>query len=271
MRLDRYVSQALSRPRREVDVEIRRGEVRMAGMIVRDPGLHVILGATRVEHRGRLLAPPGHLALMMHKPAGYETTTRRRLHPTVIELVPPDLAHRRLAPVGRLDLDTSGLLLLTTDGGLAQLLLHPRRHVEKAYLVDIAGELPPDAVEAIAAGLRLGDGSTCLPARLERLEAGTCRLALREGRYHQVKRMIGALGCRVVGLHRERIGPLLLDPALAPGGVRPLSEEERRLLGEAVGRPEPAPSAPGGGEANPAPERLPGEAATGSRPAEEPR
>ena len=131
-----------------------------------------------------------------------------------------------LFPVGRLDIDTEGLLLLTNDGALAHNLLSPRKHVDKVYFARIEGQLPGDAVGRAAAGLVLEDGTKTLPARLEILEPDQVRLTIREGKFHQVKRMFEAMGCRVTYLKRLSMGPLVLDPALAPGEYRPLTEQE---------------------------------------------
>jgi 16S rRNA pseudouridine516 synthase len=163
----------------------------------------------------------------------------------VVGHIPTSLWHRNLFPIGRLDKDTTGLLLFATDGAISQLLLHPRRHVEKAYIATLKAPLP-EGVEAIfKKGVPLTDGSVCLPAKLERVEETRVRVVVTEGRYHQVKRMLGHVGGFVIGLHRERLGPLLLDPELKPGQVRPLTPQERDTLVKAARgrnnqRPRPA-------------------------------
>ena len=236
MRLDRYVSQSTGMPRSHATPLIRGGQVTVAGAVVRDPAEQVVPGRDAVTVRGVAVREPGHLLLMMHKPVGVITTTEQGRQPTVMELVPADLRHRDLAPIGRLDKDTTGLLLLTTDGGLNHALTHPRRHVEKAYLAELDCELQPDAEARFLAGLVLDDGTLCKPAGLERLGPLQVRVLLREGRFHQVKRMITACGSTVVSLHRERIGALWLDPALPPGEVRMLRPDEVQLLGIGAGQ-----------------------------------
>jgi 16S rRNA pseudouridine516 synthase len=171
------------------------------------------------------------LLIMLHKPAGVITSTSDGGGPTVMSCIPDELNRKDLAPIGRLDKDTTGLLLLTTDGGLTHALTHPRRHVEKAYLATLSQPLPAEAVQRFAAGVELADGTLCAPALLEILSESQARVVLREGKYHQVKRMVAACGSSVTALHRERIGDLWLDPALQPGMARAVSLEELALLG----------------------------------------
>lgn len=134
--------------------------------------------------------------VMLHKPAGVLTATEDRKQPTVLDLLPPELRRIGLAPVGRLDKDTEGLLLLTNDGELAHRLLSPKYHVDKRYLARVDGELSAADTEAFARGMTLGDGLECLPAGLEVLPDRVCIVTLREGKFHQVKRMLAARGAR---------------------------------------------------------------------------
>ncbi|MBM4342207.1 MAG: pseudouridine synthase [Deltaproteobacteria bacterium] len=235
MRLDRYVSQATGTPRTQTTRWIRGGLVQVGSVVVKDASAQVAIGRDRVRLRGAELDPPGHLVLMLHKPAGVVTSTDTSIGPTVMDCIPADLRRRDLAPIGRLDKDTTGLLLLTTDGGLNHALTHPRRHVEKAYVAVLDGALCADAEARFATGLALGDGTLCQPATLQRLAADQVRIVLREGKFHQVKRMVAACGAAVVALHRERIGDLWLDPTLLPGRARRIDGDELAALG--VGRP----------------------------------
>ena len=147
--------------------------------------------------------------------------------PTVLELLPEHLRRVGLFPAGRLDKDTEGLLLLTNDGPLAHRLLSPRHHVDKTYFVRVDGALDREDAEAFAAGMTLADGLACLPAGLELLDTpDTAIVTLREGKYHQIKRMLAARGKPVVYLKRLTMGPLSLDPALEKGEWRPLTAEE---------------------------------------------
>ena len=149
MRLDRYVSQGLGVPRKHALTMCKSGQVWVNGVVQRDAGAQVVLGHDEVRYRDQDVRAPGHRLLMLHKPAGYVTSTEPGPSPIVMDLVPAELRHRDLAPVGRLDKDTTGLLLLTTDGGLAHALLHPRRHVAKSYIAWLDADLPPEATEQI--------------------------------------------------------------------------------------------------------------------------
>ena len=171
--------------------------------------------------------------LMMNKPGGVLSATEDGQGTTVLDLLSPELRRIGLFPVGRLDKDTEGLLLLTNDGDLAHHLLSPRHHVDKVYFVRVAGRLTAADQAAFREGMILGDGLHCMPAELEILTAGEnseARVTLREGKFHQVKRMLAALGKPVLYLKRVEMGKLPLDIKLAPGDYRFLTEEELELL-----------------------------------------
>ena len=170
--------------------------------------------------------------VMLHKPAGVLSATEDTRQQTVLDLLPPELRRRSLSPVGRLDKDTEGLLLLTNDGALAHRLLAPRSHVDKVYYARVEGALEPADAAAFAAGMTLGDGLECLPAGLEILSPWECLVTLREGKFHQVKRMLAARGKPVTYLKRLSMGPLRLDPELAPGAFRMLTAEEKKALAD---------------------------------------
>lgn len=223
-RLDKRLSQA-GYSRKEAKELIRAGRVRGEGRTLTDPEEKLPPEAVLTVDGGPV--EEGLIYLMLHKPQGYVSATRDSRERTVLELLPPQLRRRELFPVGRLDKDTTGLLLLTDDGALAHDLLSPRKHVDKTYLVEVDGTLTPEDQTALGFGLRLGDGLCCLPARLEltdRPQVGL--LTLREGKYHQVKRMMACLGKPVTALKRVAMGGVELDPALAPGQWRALSREE---------------------------------------------
>ena len=156
------------------------------------------------------------------------TATEDRRQKTVLDLLPPE--YQNLFPVGRLDKDTEGLLLLTDDGALAHRLLSPRHHVDKVYLAEIDGEVDASDVAAFEAGMTLGDGTQCLPAGLESLGKGRCRVTLREGKFHQVKRMLAQRGKPVLHLKRLSMGDLQLDSALKVGEFRLLTVQEVQNL-----------------------------------------
>ena len=170
---------------------------------------------------------------MVHKPAGVLTATEDRRLPTVLDLLPPELKRRAPGPVGRLDRDVTGLVLLTTDGQLAHRLISPKWKAEKRYRATCEGRLTPQDVRAFADGLTLSD-FTARPAKLEILRAdddtSTADVILTEGKFHQVKRMFAAVHHPLIALQRLQIGPLTLDPDLSPGAFRPLKDSELNAL-----------------------------------------
>jgi 23S rRNA pseudouridine2605 synthase len=245
MRLNAYLARAGVASRRAADELIRAGRVRVNG----EPGqLNTFVGASdRVEVDGREVAPQPLAYMLLHKPAGVVTTARdpqgRR---TVVDLVPKE---PRVVPVGRLDADTTGALLLTNDGPLAHRLAHPRYGVEKTYEAEVEGEPDDEALRRLREGVELEDGRTA-PARARRLGPHRLELVLHEGRKHQVKRMCEAVGHPVVRLHRSAYAGLTLA-GLEPGAWRELEPHEVEQLRTA---PEPPRSAgsPGRSSSGPA-------------------
>lgn len=230
-RLDKVLAATGQWSRKQAKELIKAGRVKVAGAAPRGPEDKVAPG-TAVTVDGRPIVTEKYLYLMLHKPAGVVSSTQDPRDRTVLDLLPRDLRGRDLFPVGRLDKDTEGLLLLTNDGPLAHELLAPGRHVEKVYYAQVDGELTEEDRAAFAGGLTLGDGTVCRPAGLEILPpADRCLVTIQEGKYHQVRRMLASRGKPVRYLKRLSMGPLSLDPALPAGAWRPLSPEERANLG----------------------------------------
>ena len=226
MRLDKLLSHLNCGSRKEVQALIRAGRVSVDGTVQKDPAFKVDPDRSQTAVDGTVQRYRAQRYYMLNKPMGVITASRDERHDTVLELFPDEL-RRGLFAVGRLDKDTEGLLLLTDDGPLGHALLSPKRHVDKVYLARVDGVVDQSDVEALARGMVLGDGLHCLPAGLEPLEDGrVCLVTLREGKYHQVKRMMAARGKPVTYLKRLSMGPLRLDAALAPGEWRPLTREE---------------------------------------------
>ena len=229
LRLDRMLVTLGKGSRSEMQKAIRGGRVRVNGDVQRDPSVQVGEDA-EILLNGETLDTRLTRHVMLHKPAGLLTAARDKKQPTVMDLLPAEYAAIGCMPVGRLDKDTEGLLLLTNDGELAHRLLSPKYHVDKRYLARVDGELSAADAEAFARGMTLGDGLECLPAGLEVLPDRVCVVTLREGKFHQVKRMLAARGAPVLYLKRLSMGPLTLDDSLAAGAYRLLRAEEISAL-----------------------------------------
>jgi len=225
-RLDKLLAGTGKWSRREVKALVRQGLVRVDGRLAASAEDKLDPAAAVVTVAGETISLCRFTYVMLHKPAGVLTATEDRKQPTVLDLLPPELRRIGLAPVGRLDKDTEGLLLLTNDGELAHRLLSPKYHVDKRYLARVDGELSATDAEAFARGMTLGDGLECLPAGLELLPGHACIVTLREGKFHQVKRMLAARGAPVLYLKRLSMGPLVLEDSLAAGAYRLLRAEE---------------------------------------------
>lgn len=229
MRLDKYLSDCTSLTRSQARKAIARGEVMLDGTRVRDAALHISPGHA-VSWRGQPLLPSGPRYLMLHKPVGYVCSSVPDSHPSIFELMPA-LDREGLIIAGRLDQDTTGLVLVSDDGQWTHRITSPKTSCGKRYRVRLAEPLVANAVLRCAQGILLqGETKPTLPAELEILSPTEARLTLHEGRYHQVKRMMAALGNKVVTLHREQVGGIALDPALAPGAWRDLTPEEIRAV-----------------------------------------
>ncbi len=234
MRLDKYLADMGRGTRSELKKAIRKGRVRVDGTIVTDPG-YAVETSSSVSFDGEPVVYQETVWLMLNKPAGVITAANDSSQKTVMDLVVTD--RKDLFPVGRLDRDTEGLLLLTNDGDLAHRLLSPRRYVDKVYHAVLDGPVPDKEAQLFREGLRIEDDDpfTALPADLEILSNGTEALVtLREGKYHQVKRMFAAVGRKVLKLKRLSMGPLKLDPELKSGEWRPLTGAEIDALKKAV-------------------------------------
>ena len=218
-RLDKILAGTGRWSRREVKELVRQGRVRVDGQTARTAEEKVAPEAAAITVDGQPVETERFTYVMLHKPAGVLSATEDSRQQTVLDLLPGELRRRGLSPVGRLDKDTEGLLLLTNDGALAHRLLSPKSHVDKVYYARVEGALEPADAAAFAAGMTLGDGLECL-------------VTLREGKFHQVKRMLAARGKPVTYLKRLSMGPLRLDPELAPGAFRMLTAEEKKALAD---------------------------------------
>lgn len=230
-RLDKILAATGKWSRKEAKALIKAGRVKVEGETPKGPEDKVAEGAL-VTVDGHPIHTDKFVYIMLHKPDGVVSSTEDPRDETVLSLLPKELRRIGLFPVGRLDKDTEGLLLLTNDGQLAHRLLAPGKHVDKVYYTEVDGALDPSDCAAFEQGITLADGTECLPAGLELLEEPNQALVtLREGKYHQVKRMLASRGKPVTYLKRLSMGPLELDPMLPPGRWRYLSDREKADLG----------------------------------------
>lgn len=237
LRLDKFLVEMKKGSRSEVKKLIKRGRVTVDGQTVREPEQKFDPERAQISLNGQTVSYASFEYFMLNKPQGVVSATEDRRFQTVVDLI--DTARRKdLFPAGRLDIDTEGLLLITNDGQLAHQLLSPKKHVDKVYFARVEGILPSDVKEQFAKGLTLDGDVKTLPARLELLKEGPVsevRLTIHEGKFHQVKRMFEAVGCRVIYLKRLSMGSLVLDETLAPGEYRRLTDDELcALKGEEV-------------------------------------
>ena len=229
-RLDKLIASTGRWSRREVKTLVREGRVLVDGRIAGSAEEKYDAESCRIAVNGEELLLRRHTYVMLHKPAGVLSATEDGRGRTVLDLLTPELRKIGVFPVGRLDKDTEGLLLLTDDGELAHTLLSPKKHVDKVYYARVSGRLTPEDCAAFEAGMTLGDGLECLPAGLELLSPQEALVTLREGKFHQVKRMFHAVGKEVIYLKRLSMGSLALDKTLTKGEYRSLTEEEIKKL-----------------------------------------
>ncbi|MDE6932177.1 MAG: 16S rRNA pseudouridine(516) synthase [Oscillospiraceae bacterium] len=231
-RLDKLLAATGRWSRREVKGLVKAGRVLVDGVPAAAPEQKLDPDRSRVLVDGEEAVFREFTYVMLNKPAGVLSATEDARQETVLDLLPPELRRRGLFPVGRLDKDSEGLLLLTNDGDLAHRLLSPKYHVDKVYYIRTDAPLTEEDRAAFAGGVLLADGTECLPAGLELLGDGREALVtLHEGKFHQIKRMIASRGAAVCRLKRLSMGTLVLDEGLRPGGFRLLNEEEVMKIG----------------------------------------
>ena len=223
MRLDKYISETTSLTRSQAKKALGRGDIAVDGEVVTKGTVKI--DGQQVTYQGAVLALRGPAYLLLYKPAGYICSTVDESAPSVLRLLPPEYA--RLHCAGRLDLDTTGLVLLTDDGQWSHKIASPKKQCGKTYLVTLDRPLSPELVTRFDEGVLLnGEDKPTRPAQLTIIDTHSARLTIHEGKYHQVKRMFAAVGNHVVALHRERVGNIVLEDALEPGQWRELTAEE---------------------------------------------
>lgn len=232
IRLDKYVASALTLTRKEAHNVIRRGKVEVDGKQVKDISFKLDPDKVYVRCDGENILYHEFRYFIMNKPAGYITSTEEEREPTVMDLLPEKLLKMKLFPVGRLDKDTEGLLLLTDNGVLAHRMLSPKHHVDKTYYLESDLPLTESDVQAFLEGVDIGEKNITLPARLEidKADSRKAHITLCEGKFHQIKRMLNAVGKNVTYLERVAFASLTLPSELERGEVRELTPEETETL-----------------------------------------
>ena len=229
MRLDKYLCETGFGTRSQVKDLLKKGQVMVNGEVVKKPELKINETTDQILCQGKKASYQKNIYLMLHKPTGVVSATEDNREKTVLDLVRPEDRKNGLFPVGRLDKDTEGLLLLTDDGELAHRLLSPKKHVDKTYYAKIDGQVTEEHVKQFREGLDIGDEKKTLPAVLTILLSGPVseiEITIHEGRFHQIKRMFEAVGCKVTYLKRLSMGSLVLDETLPLGEYRSLTEAE---------------------------------------------
>lgn len=232
-RIDKILSNMGHGTRKEVKELIKSGLVEIDGVVAKDPGQQVEPEVQEIKLGGNRLLYRDYIYVMMNKPQGVISATEDPRERTVIDLLTDEIKAFKPFPVGRLDKDTEGLLLLTNDGQLSHSLLSPRKHVPKTYLAKVRGGVGEEDVKAFAEGIVLDDGYRTMPSQLELLERGSISLVkvtIYEGKYHQVKRMFKAVDKEVIYLKRLSMGELILDESLKTGEFRELTKREMEII-----------------------------------------
>jgi len=229
LRLDKFLCDAGIGSRSQVKVFLKQGLIKVNGEIIKRPEFKVEEEQDSVTFQGKEIKYRKYVYYMLNKPKGVVSATKDNLDRTVTDLI-KDSGHQNLFPVGRLDKDTEGLLIMTNDGDLAHRLLSPKRHVDKVYYVELDKILTEEGRRMLETGIDIGEEKPTLPANAQRITDTSLYLTIREGKYHQVKRMLKAVGCEVTYLKRIAMGAISLDKNLPCGCYRELTEEERKKI-----------------------------------------
>lgn len=227
IRIDKFVSEQAGITRSEAKTAIKKKQVTINGNIVKSADVKLDTEKDIVAYNGKELIYREFMYIMLNKPDGVVCATRDELSETVLQLLPPELIRKGLFPAGRLDKDTEGFVFITDDGALAHKMLSPKSHVEKEYIVTLEKPYEEKYKDIFANGVTIDGGEKCMPATIIFTDdVKVVRLILHEGKYHQVKRMMQAVGNKVTHLKRIRIGGIMLDEALSPGKAREITKEE---------------------------------------------
>lgn len=229
-RLDKIISTQFCIPRKVTKAIIHRGKVKIDGKVIRDPSLQVDVDKVTIEYKGQILDYKEHIYIMLNKPKGVLSASEDKNRQTVVDLVPSELSRQGLFPVGRLDKDTTGLILITDDGDFAHQVISPKKNIFKTYKVTLDGNLTKEGIALLEQGVTLADGTKCKPAVVKFAEENVCIINISEGKYHQIKRMFGVIDLGVNELERVAIGGLTLPENLPVGSAVELSKTQKELI-----------------------------------------
>ena len=232
-RLDKLIASQGLLSRSDVKNMVKKGEVSVNGTVVKDSSLKVSYNDD-IKIKGECLSQTEYIYIMLNKPKGVVSASEDKRDKTVVDILPDELKRKNLFPAGRLDKDTTGFSLITNDGDFAHRILSPAKHVDKTYIATVSDRIDfAKAKKAFADGVVLGDGTVLLSAHLELIddnENQVFKVIIKEGKYHQIKRMFASLGTNVIELKRISIGGLVLDPALSEGEARVITEKELNMI-----------------------------------------
>lgn len=226
VRLDKFISTQTVFSRSEIRKMIFKGMVTVDGNVIRQPDFKIDEKASEIYLDGEKIEYEKYVYIVMNKPAGVLSATSDKNCKTAVDLLPQEYSKRNIFPAGRLDKDSTGMILLTDDGDFAHKITSPKHHIEKAYIVELDGEVQQRVIDAFAKGVTLADGTVCSPAVCEKIESNKARVILTEGKYHQIKRMFGVFDLGVNSLHRERMGKLTMPKGLAFGDFYKIKPED---------------------------------------------
>lgn len=225
-RLDKFISNQLILSRSVVRTGIHRGQATVNGAVQRDIAFAVDASQDEISYNGEKVGFKEYVYILMNKPAGVLSAATDKSRQTVVDLVPEHIKRQNLAPVGRLDKDTTGLLLITDDGVFAHNCISPKKSISKSYVATLDGDINDDMIIKFNEGVVLADGTQCRSATLQRISQNVARIIITEGKYHQIKRMFGTVGLGVNALHREAIGELYLPKDLKSGECIEMTKEQ---------------------------------------------
>ncbi len=233
-RIDKWIASTTTLSRKEVKALLRQKRVTVNGETVTDGGFQTDAEQDAVAVDGVPFSIKPHIYIMLNKPTGIVSASRSQKEKTVVDLVPPQLQRNGLFPAGRLDKDTTGFVLITDDGDFAHRILSPKNHIQKTYIAHLEKPISPTEITILKQGVVLRDGTQLLPASVDIIgeDMQTVQIRICEGKYHQIKRMLAAVGNRVTALRRTHMGALPLDAALPPGACREITPEELNKICE---------------------------------------